>query len=305
MFEFEDVVPAVVIPSSGKKVSYSQYSMFLKCKYQWYLSYVKGLRKYENSIHTIFGTAMHEVLQEYVRLLYTDGAPVADSYDAIGEFTKKITQLLIESNKDKKVIDETLLPEFLKDGEDIIKWFTKQANRSKYFPSKAYSIVGIELPLEIDLKNNLKYIGFLDVVLQDTITKNIKIIDFKTSSFGWREYAKKDKTKTDQILLYKKFYSDKFNIPLDKIEIEFLILKRKLTEGMEYAQSRVAAFEPPNGTTSIKNTMLTFDAFLDAGFTKDGTHNKEHKFPKVPGKAKSNCKYCDFFKTEFCDSKAD
>jgi ATP-dependent helicase/DNAse subunit B len=128
MFEFEDVVPAVVIPSSGKKVSYSQYSMFLKCKYQWYLSYVKGLRKYENSIHTIFGTAMHEVLQEYVRLLYTDGAPVADSYDAIGEFTKKITQLLIESNKDKKVIDETLLPEFLKDGEDIIKWFTKQAN---------------------------------------------------------------------------------------------------------------------------------------------------------------------------------
>ena len=49
-------------PESGvAKISYSQYAMYSKCPKQWELAYVKKLRTFQQSIHTIFGTAMHEV----------------------------------------------------------------------------------------------------------------------------------------------------------------------------------------------------------------------------------------------------
>lgn len=42
-----------------KRVSFSQYSTFLKCPYKWYLDYVKNLRVKDDNINTTFGTAIH------------------------------------------------------------------------------------------------------------------------------------------------------------------------------------------------------------------------------------------------------
>jgi hypothetical protein len=49
-----------------RRVSYSQYSMYQKCPKQWELAYIKGLRTFSQSIHTLFGTAFHETLQNYL-----------------------------------------------------------------------------------------------------------------------------------------------------------------------------------------------------------------------------------------------
>ena len=57
-------------------------------------------------------------------------------------------------------------------------------------------------------------------------TETFKIIDIKTSTNGWNDYAKKDENKQFQLLLYKQYFSEQYGIPLDKIEIEFFILKR-------------------------------------------------------------------------------
>ena len=39
-----------------KKVSFSQYSGWFKCPHSWYLNYLKGLREYESSLNTCFGS---------------------------------------------------------------------------------------------------------------------------------------------------------------------------------------------------------------------------------------------------------
>ena len=52
-----------------KKISYSQYSLWKQCPYQWKLQYVDGIRDYTDSIHTLFGTSMHEVIQAFITVM--------------------------------------------------------------------------------------------------------------------------------------------------------------------------------------------------------------------------------------------
>ena len=54
------------------RISYSQLSMYGDCPLRWKLNYVDELRIFESNIHLIFGTAMHEVLQTYLEIMYND-----------------------------------------------------------------------------------------------------------------------------------------------------------------------------------------------------------------------------------------
>ena len=124
--------------------------------------------------------------------------------------------------------------EFLEHGHLIINYFTSLENRIKYFPNKKYEIVGIELPINMPVMNNLAFIGYLDIVLKDVTTGKIKIIDLKTSTRMWNKYQQNDMLKIMQLTLYKAFYSKQFGVPLSKIDVEFVILKRTLIEGASF-----------------------------------------------------------------------
>ena len=193
--------------------------------------------------------------------------------------------------------------EFYYDGEDIIAAFSKQSNRVKYFPAKEFELVGIELPLEISLKNNVDFVGFVDVVLKEANKEKYRIIDIKTSSNGWNKYQQADESKYAQLHLYKSVYSKKFNVPLDAIDVEFFIVKRKIFANSNFPQNRIQLFVPAHGTTVIKESINNFIGFLDHGFNADGTYNVVNEYPKVPGTSKKNCKYCAHYK-KICDAKA-
>ena len=62
-----------------KSVSYSQYNLWSQCPHRWKLLYVDGLREFTDSIHTMFGTSMHEVLQTYLTVMYNDTVKMADA----------------------------------------------------------------------------------------------------------------------------------------------------------------------------------------------------------------------------------
>ena len=63
------------------KVSYSQYTMYANCPHQWKLNYMDGNRSFDPSIHLVFGTAMHEVLQEWLDTLYNNSIDEASKLD--------------------------------------------------------------------------------------------------------------------------------------------------------------------------------------------------------------------------------
>jgi hypothetical protein len=288
-----------------KKVSYSQYSKWFKCPNSWKLDYLDGLRKFEGSVNTCFGTAIHEALQLYIETLYTKSHVEADSLKLYDTFKTVFDRELANgvSNGELKYSEDEYT-EFCFDAEDILAEFTKPVNRLKNFPSKKYEFIGAELPLEIDVKNNVQFTAFIDLVLKDKATGKYKIIDFKTSSSGWNSYMKEDESKYSQLLLYKAFYSRKFNVPLEHIEVEFFILKRKLLENVSYPQNRLQLFTPANNKAEVVETIKGFTDFIDSCFEKSGEFKKDGSFPKIPGKAKKNCKYC-VHKKVTCDAKED
>lgn len=286
-----------------KKVSFSQYSMWYKCPHSWYLNYAKGLRKTDFNLSIFFGTAMHHAIQTYIETLYTKGLAEADEINVFQLFQDKLHQEL-EKEKDKYTPTPEELSEFIDDGANIIKTMLNTANRMKYFPSKKYEFVGVEVPLDMEILHNVNFIAFIDLVLKDKETGKYKIYDFKTAAVGWNNYMKEDEAKYSQILLYKAFYSKKFNVHLNDIEVEFFILKRKLYENVSFPQSRIQTFTPTNTQAAISDALAGFIKFVQECFTPNGEYNMEAKYPKIPGKAKKNCKYCAHYKST-CDGKAD
>ena len=64
------------------------------------------------------------------------------------------------------------------------------------------------------------------------------------STRGWNDAAKKDEDKQFQLILYKQFFAEQFNVPVDSIDINFVILKRKIYENAEYVQRFIQEFKP-------------------------------------------------------------
>lgn len=285
------------------RVSFSQYSTFLKCPHKWYLDYVKNLRERDDNINTAFGTAIHHAIQTFLTSLYKESVNAAESLNMRQLFMDKFNEEIKKIRDAGNEITDEQFTEFCYDGEDIISTFCKTSNRLKHFPSKEYELVGIELPLEISLKNNVDFIGFIDVVLKEKNKEFYRIIDIKTSSNGWNKYMKEDESKYAQLHLYKSVYSKKFNVPLNAIDVEFFIVKRKLYEEASFPQSRIQVFKPDHGPSAIKESINTFIEFLDHGFKSDGSYNEDNHYPRIPGNGKKNCKYCIHHKKN-CDGKS-
>ena len=55
--------------------------MYSECPLHWKLNYVDKLKISESNIHLIFGSAMHEVLQTYLNIMYMDSVKNADILD--------------------------------------------------------------------------------------------------------------------------------------------------------------------------------------------------------------------------------
>ncbi len=283
-----------------KKISYSQYSQWAVCPHKWKLNYIDELRTFKGNIHTLFGSAMHDVLQTYLTVMYNDTIKTADALPLASMLLhrmKKYYKEIVEDLHGEEVSSQEEMQEFYEHGLAIIEWFVKK--RGMYFSKKGYELVGIEVPIEYDLPNKIKFVGYIDVLMYDTVRERYKIIDIKTSTMGWNKWAKADKTKTDQLLLYKQFYGKQNDIPLDKIDVEYFIVKRKLYDKVDWPQRRVQTFTPANGTPSINKVTNNIQSFIDECFI-DGKYNKEHIYRKEA--SKKNCRFCEFNQTEYCDA---
>lgn len=285
----------------SKTISYSQFSIWDRCPWNWKLSYIDKESEFTDSIHTLFGTSMHEVLQTYLKVMYSKTIKEADELpleEMLEERMKSNFTDIIKSNGGVEFCTKQEMIEFYYDGLKIIDFFKKR--RADYFSKKGYELLGIESSLDYSLPKNIKFKGYIDIVIADTVRNRIKIIDIKTSTHGWNKYMKADKNKTNQLLIYKQFYSKQLDIPLDRIDVEYFIVKRKLYENTEFPQKRVQTFVPANGTPSINKVNRRIKEFLDECFTDDGEYNMENIYRKEP--SKKNCRWCEFRdKPDLCD----
>ena len=280
------------------RISYSQLSMYNECPLRWKLNYVDDLRIFESNIHLIFGTAMHEVLQTYLEVMYNDSAKNADILNLEEMLRDKlIEQFKIAEQEDGKApCTKDDMNEFFQDGCNIIDFVKKR--RGDYFQKRNYELIGCEVPIEVMLEKGIKIVGYLDIVLKHKPTDTITIIDIKTSTRGWNKWMKADKNKTQQLLLYKNFYSQQYNHPIENIDVEYFIVKRKLWENTDFPQKRVQKFVPANGKPSINNVINGLNLFLENSFDDNGEYKVDKVFANPSKKA---CRWCEFNQTEYCN----
>jgi len=277
-----------------KTISYSQFSIYHECPHKWKLQYKDGLQEYSSTIHTVFGTAMHSAIQIYLTLAYNESAAAADRFDIETFFEDEFRKTYLEeykANKDTHFSSAVEMREFFDDGIAILNYFKKK--RGNYFSKCGWYLVACELPIVITPNNafkNVLYKGYIDMVMYHEPTNTFKIYDFKTSTRGWNEDAKKDERKQFQLLFYKKYFSKLYDVPEDNIEVEFIILKRKIWEESEYPQSRIQEYIPPSRKIKMNKAINAIDNFLNECFNLDGTH-KPVTHPINPNK---NCQWCPF-----------
>ena len=253
------------------RISYSQFSQWDKCPYTWKLNYVDKAETFKGNIYTLFGTAIHETIQAYLVCYYERTIKEADNLPLVDILKYRLEENFKISKKqygDEFEVSKEEMVEFFNDGIKIIEEFKKR--KSSYFPKKNTELVGIEVSLNFGLPKDMNFVGYMDVVLHNKSTGRVKIIDIKTATMGWNKYQKADKNKTNQLLLYKKFFSDERDIPIDKIEVEYLILKRRLYENMDFPQKRIQTFSPASGKPSINKVMNRLQEFIDECYDENG-----------------------------------
>ena len=285
------------------RVSFSQYGMWSSCPQQYKLNYIDKLGESSSNIHTIFGSAMHETIQHYLSVMYGVSKKQADEINVDKLLLERMRENYkgeVEKMSEGTPCSQEELEEFFGDGRRILEWFMKHIG--KFYSKSGYELVGIEIALNKEIKKGVHFIGFIDIVLRDIAENTIIIIDLKTSTMGWNQYQKADKLKNSQILLYKKYYSELFNIPLTKIRVEFQIMRRKLPEDSPYPVPRISKHIPPNGAPSVNKVYDEFMQFIDTVFDDEGNF-RDIDYPKVPGNAKKNCKWCEFSVRGLCDGK--
>ena len=285
------------------RVSFSQYGMWSSCPQQYKLNYIDKLGESSSNIHTIFGSAMHETIQHYLSVMYGVSKKQADEINVdklLLERMRENYKVEVEKMSEGTPCSQEELEEFFGDGRRILEWFMKHIG--KFYSKSGYELVGIEIPLNKEIKKGVHFIGYIDIVLRDIAENAIIIIDLKTSTMGWNKYQKEDRLKNSQILLYKKYYSELFDIPLTKIRVEFQIMRRKLPEDSPYPVPRISKHIPPNGSPSVNKVYDEFMNFIDTVFDDEGNF-RDIPYPKVPGNAKKNCKWCEFSARGLCDGK--
>ena len=274
-----------------KTISYSQMSMYRSCPHKWALQYKEGHYDDSPSIHFTFGTSMHEVIQDWLTVLYEESGAKADLINLEEQFQEKFIALYQESykkNNNTHYSSPEELREFFEDGVAILDFIKKK--RNQYFSKRGWHLAGIELPIVMNVGKNLVYKGFIDLVLYHEPTNKFYIYDIKTSTRGWGAKAKKDETKQMQLVLYKKFFNEQYGIPLENIEVEFFIVRRKIWENSDYPIHRVQLHKPAAGRNKLNKANKILDEFISECFTPKGKYQeKEH--PKVISRL---CEWCSF-----------
>jgi len=271
-------------------ISYSQFSMYLQCPKKWEQEYALNKREYEQSIHTIFGTSIHEVVQNYLTVMYSQTAKKADEIDLSSDLQSRMVNLYKEAaEKTGHFSTPEQLHEFWLDGVTILEYIKRK--RSVYFSSRDEELVGIEVELDVPLIKGIKFRGFVDIILRDKRTGRIRVIDLKTSTAGWNKYQKADKTKTAQLLLYKEFYAKQFGVDVEMIDVEYIILRRKINEDGDFPMKRIQTFSPASGKPSRNKVGAELSQFIEKAFNEDGTYNTQTEYPAI---ASSACKYCKY-----------
>jgi hypothetical protein len=286
-----------------KTISYSQFSIYSKCPHRWSLEYREGHKNFQPSMAAVFGTSVHVAMQHYIQTMFDVSGAEADRIDIELFFQQTFSdeyKKTLNDNKGVHFSSSSEMREYYEDGLAILDYFKK--NKSEYFSTRKWHLVGIEMPLIQKLHPkypNVYLKGFIDFILYNENTNKIKIFDIKTSRMGWKDKEKKDELKLQQIIIYKEYFGRQYGIDPEQIDVEFFIVKRKLYENLDYPQKRIQLLEPESGKGKRNKAISDITNFIESVFNLDGSYKEGELIKNI---SKESCQWCPFKENkELCD----
>jgi RecB family exonuclease len=266
-----------VLPSGKFHISFSELTTWINCSYRYVLSYVQKLSIWRDNHYADFGTAIHKGLETFLETRSAVSVIVALNlirfFWDIGEKYEDAVPLKTALEQGKIIFQQ--LPDFFE----------------KNFPGWKPVAAEEFLFEEIDEEGHPHvFKGFIDCVISTPNgRKKYWILDAKTSMNGWFRDKRRDEKLHRQLVLYKHFWSQKHNIPLNEIGTAFMIFKRNGKPGAD----RIELIKISVGPKTIEKHLRVLHKAL-TGIKK-----------KTAYKNRSECKFCEFANTDKCKGYVD
>lgn len=265
----------------GPTISFSEISTWINCPFQHMLAYVKRISTYEENPHNKFGDIAHIFASDFLKARHVD---------------ENCRVPLKTSNVYHKMIDDEWKKHNFGDPKASpenapINWHVILDNvmadigpyMDKTFPN--WECLDAEHKMFETIEGYPpKFKGYIDGVitcLDKKGKRQVWLIDWKFTKF-WSVDKKRDFNTQLQLILYKHFWSKKFNIPFKEIRCAFILAKKTSKPGkiFERVIVSVGPITHEKGMKVIKNML----GAVSRGFN-----------PK-----KRNCMFCPFKETTHC-----
>ena len=255
-----------------KHISYSALKDWSFCPYYHKVVHIDKKKAFKGNEYTAFGTAIHST---YEKALLDKDQNVEYENLFRHNFMKELENLQNLSVD----VKPKLIAEMNQQGDKLAS--LSYPALKGFFGD--FEVVSSEEQLYEELDDELKFKGFIDVVLKKD--DRYIILDWKTCSWGWDARKKNDTMITYQLTLYKHFWAKKHGVDPTKIDTYFALVKRTAKK------NNVEIFKVPCGNKKIENALKLLDTAL--------YNIKKENFLKN----KTSCQTgygCPLYKTDLC-----
>ena len=274
----EDIIAAIA-PQIKNYISWSEFAQFKSCEHKYYISY-KLDYKAPTNLTMWAGNVIHSIMEEICHK--------GDSYIFNEEFEKS-WEINLKKLTEAQIIDFTQHKDKLRDRFALI--VSNLAFNERF---KDYKVLHTELKILQKLAtidgDDFFFKGYVDLILQDEITGEVLIVDWKTSGKLW-DLRKKlaDKMFVGQILTYRHFVSLATGIPIEKIKCRYVAL-------CDNGTIQELPIFPDQ-----KITKEYLDEMIDAVISIKKLDSKKLKKQRF-GPAKILCDWCNYNNTAMCNA---
>lgn len=257
-----------------KRISFSELKNWKECPYRHKLIHIDKLPYFEGNEFTAFGTAIHSVCEQTI-----PGA--ANSKSPMEVFNSSFLNELTILREQGKELDNNLISDMRKQAEPICEQVLPAVR--EHFGD--FEVVSVEEELMEPISEfesyGTNFKGFIDMVIK-TPDNKYHVIDWKTCSWGWSRDKKSDPMTTYQLTYYKNYFAKKHSIDPKNIETYFVLLKRTAKkENVEVLRVTSGPKKTENSLKLLENAVINIEKGMAV-------------------KNRLNCKYCKFYKTEYC-----
>lgn len=277
---------------AGKHISYSEWKNWVICPYYHKLTYIDKVKQFEGNIYTAFGKALHTLCEE--TLTKTEQYRSQEKITTLlkEEFVKELKAL--PSEEQLRAANEFNLREWMDHGIEIIPDLYKALVQKFGKLGEDWEVLAAEEqlyePITEFTEAEKKFKGFIDLVVYSKKDEKIHLIDWKTCSWGWRREKKSDKTLAYQLVFYKYFYAQKYEVNPKDVDCHFVLLKRTAKPGNKVEFVRVTAAKKRT-TDALKSLTTALYNINNQRYIKN--RNSCTKCPQRPG-------VCEFYRTKHC-----